>query len=74
MVRAAGTRLLFDTNLQVSCENYELNESADNGYDVELKRVISHGLLHLCGIDDKGPGEREIMEAAENRALAMRSK
>ena len=30
------------------------------------------GILHLCGIDDKGPGEREIMEAAENKALSMR--
>lgn len=37
----------------------------------ELLRVIAHGLLHLCGIDDKGPGEREIMEAAENAALAL---
>ena len=35
-------------------------------------RVIIHGILHLCGINDKGPGEREIMEAAENKALAMR--
>ena len=41
-------------------------------YDEELHRVIIHGILHLCGINDKGPGEREIMEAAENRALAMR--
>ena len=38
----------------------------------ELNRVIIHGILHLCGINDKGPGEREIMEAAENKALAMR--
>ena len=41
-------------------------------YDEELHRVIIHGILHLCGINDKGPGEREIMEEAENRALAMR--
>ena len=41
-------------------------------YDEELHRVIIHGILHLCGINDKGPGEREIMERAENRALAMR--
>ncbi len=41
-------------------------------YDEELHRTIIHGILHLCGINDKGPGEREIMEAAENRALAMR--
>ena len=43
-------------------------------YDDELHRVIIHGILHLCGINDKGPGEREIMEAAENKALAMRKK
>lgn len=40
-------------------------------YDNELLRVIAHGVLHLCGIDDKGPGEREIMEANEDAALAL---
>ena len=34
-------------------------------YDTELLRVIIHGVLHLCGINDKGPGERAVMEAAE---------
>ncbi|WP_321478851.1 rRNA maturation RNase YbeY [uncultured Bacteroides sp.] len=38
-------------------------------YQEELHRTIIHGILHLCGINDKGPGEREIMEAAENKAL-----
>ena len=42
-------------------------------YEEELYRVIIHGVLHLCGINDKGPGERELMEAAENRALTMRT-
>lgn len=42
-------------------------------YEEELHRVIIHGILHLCGINDKGPGEREQMEAAENKALAMRA-
>ena len=41
-------------------------------YDDELYRVIIHGILHLCGINDKGPGEREIMEDAEDKALKMR--
>jgi len=41
------------------------------GYRDELLRVIIHGVLHLCGINDKGPGEREVMEAHENAALAM---
>ena len=40
-------------------------------YDAELKRVIIHGVLHLCGINDKGPGEREIMETHENDALKI---
>lgn len=40
-------------------------------YDAELHRVIIHGVLHLCGIDDKGEGEREIMEGFENEALAL---
>lgn len=40
-------------------------------YDRELRRVIVHGVLHLCGINDKGPGEREIMEAHEDAALDL---
>ena len=40
-------------------------------YRQELFRVIIHGILHLCGINDKGPGEREIMEAAENQSLDL---
>lgn len=43
-------------------------------YDDELHRVIIHGILHLVGINDKGPGEREIMEAAENKALDLLQK
>lgn len=46
-------------------------EGVDATYNSELHRVIAHGLLHLCGINDKGPGEREIMEAHENEALAL---
>lgn len=40
-------------------------------YLSELHRVIIHGILHLCGIDDKGPGEREIMESNENQAIGL---
>lgn len=37
----------------------------------ELMRVVAHGLLHLCGINDKLPGEREVMEAHEDAALLL---
>jgi len=40
-------------------------------YDEEFMRVVIHGVLHLCGINDKGEGEREIMEQHENDALAL---
>ena len=40
-------------------------------YETELMRVMIHGVLHLCGINDKGPGEREVMEQHENAALAL---
>ena len=46
-------------------------EQQGTEYNEELLRVVIHGILHLCGINDKGPGEREIMEAAENKALKL---
>lgn len=48
--------------------NAELFQRA---YNEELMRVVIHGVLHLCGINDKGPGEREIMEVHEDDALAI---
>ena len=48
-------------------------EKFETEYDEELHRTIIHGILHLCGINDKGPGEREVMEANENSALALLS-
>ena len=60
-------------DLVISLDTVKTNaEKFGKTYDEELHRVIIHGILHLCGINDKGPGEREIMEAAENKALAMR--
>ena len=60
-------------DLVISLDTVRTNaELFNRDYDEELHRVIIHGILHLCGINDKGPGEREKMEAAENKALAMR--
>lgn len=55
-------------SLDTVASNAELVGAA---YRTELHRVIIHGVLHLCGIDDKGEGEREIMEGFENEALDM---
>ncbi len=61
-------------DLFISLDTVRTNaEQVGATYEEELHRVIIHGILHLCGINDKGPGEREIMEAAEDKALALRS-
>ena len=38
-------------------------------FDTELKRVIIHGVLHLCGYKDKSPKDAELMRSKENSAL-----
>lgn len=59
-------------DLFISLDTVRTNaEKFNTLYMEELHRTIIHGILHLCGINDKGPGEREIMEANENKALAM---
>ena len=63
---------VINGDLVISLDTVKSNaELFGKAYEEELFRVIIHGILHLCGINDKGPGEREIMEAAENKALEM---
>lgn len=39
-------------------------------FDEELHRILVHGLLHLCGQNDKTPETRSQMTIKENLALA----
>ena len=65
-----GNRISGD--LFISIDTVRTNaELFNKTYADELNRVVIHGVLHLCGINDKGPGEREIMEAEEDKALAL---
>ena len=64
---------VLNGDIVISLDTVRSNaEMLGKDYDEELHRVIIHGILHLCGLHDKAPGEREQMEAAENSALAMR--
>ena len=64
---------VLNGDLVISLDTVRSNaELFGKDYDEELNRVIIHGILHLCGLNDKGPGEREQMEEAENGALALR--
>ncbi len=60
-------------DIVISLDTVRTNaEKFGKTFDDELYRVIIHGILHLCGLHDKAPGEREQMEKAENKALALR--
>ena len=64
---------VLNGDIVISLETVRTNaEKFGKTYEEELFRVIIHGVLHLCGINDKAPGEREIMEENENKALALR--
>ena len=63
---------VLNGDLVISLDTVRSNaELFKKSYEDELNRVIIHGILHLCGINDKGPGEREIMEENENKALTL---
>ncbi len=45
------------------------SEEFGTGFEDELHRILIHGVLHLCGQDDKTPLLRTEMTGKENRAL-----
>lgn len=66
-----GNRISGD--IFISIDTVSSNaEEYHTSLDEEIHRIIIHGILHLCGINDKGEGEREVMTAHENDALKMR--
>lgn len=50
---------------RVSDNAGQLSISAEH----EMRRVLAHGLLHLCGYGDKSPEEEQAMRAKENEWL-----
>lgn len=40
-------------------------------FDKELRRILIHGILHLCGQKDKSPKDKAEMTRKEDEALAL---
>ena len=40
-------------------------------FDDELKRVMSHGVLHYCGYKDKSPKDEALMRLKEDEKIKM---
>ena len=58
--------------MYISIDRVKSNAS-DYGvsFSAELRRVMVHGVLHLCGLNDKTEEETTKMRAEENRLLAL---
>jgi probable rRNA maturation factor len=56
----------------VSVERVKDNATDFNvSFEVELKRVLVHGILHYCGYKDKGEAEELLMRSKEDEKIAM---
>jgi len=63
---------IISGDLFISLETVRTNsEKYNTNYEEELRRVMIHGILHLCGYEDKSPDEKKIMREKENEALAL---
>lgn len=58
--------------IYISTERVEEN-AAEYGisFEEELRRVMIHGVLHLCGFKDKTPDEEKIMRIKEDDYLVL---
>lgn len=50
------------------------SEQFKTDYLEELHRIMIHGVLHLCGVNDKTDKERAYMTECEDKALLLRNK
>lgn len=65
---------IINGDIFISIDTVRSNsEQFKTEFNDELNRIIIHGILHLCGVNDKGPGEREHMTECENKALSLLS-
>ena len=56
----------------VSVERVRDNANDFNvSFDDELKRVLSHGVLHYCGYKDKSPKDEALMRSKEEEKMQM---
>jgi probable rRNA maturation factor len=56
----------------ISTERVKENAEAFKvDFDTELRRVMSHGVLHLTGYGDKSPNQKKIMRNKEEEKIKM---
>ncbi|GAB4260175.1 MAG: rRNA maturation RNase YbeY [Saprospiraceae bacterium] len=65
---------VIEGDIFISVERVAENAKAFGvSFEVELARVMAHGVLHLCGYKDKKPEEQSMMRQKEDESLELRS-
>jgi probable rRNA maturation factor len=59
----SGELLISWDTVQSNALKYKVDKQT------ELKRVVFHGVLHLCGYNDKNKEEKQLMRSKENECL-----
>jgi probable rRNA maturation factor len=63
---------LIQGDIFVSVERVQDNANDFNvSFEEELKRVLSHGVLHYCGYKDKSPEDEALMRSKEEEKMQM---
>lgn len=63
----SDTTLPIISEIYISIERVEYNaQSLNINYDEELRRVMIHGILHLCGYEDSTKQQKIIMREKED--------
>lgn len=66
------TKGKIESDVFISLERVEANAATFNTtFENELYRVLAHGLLHLCGYNDKKKSDVELMRRKEEESLAL---
>ena len=61
---------IINGDIIISIDRVKENaEKFKSDFEEELKRVLIHGVLHLCGYNDKKTADTELMLKKENWAL-----
>lgn len=63
---------LIEGDIFISIDRVKENAIKENeGFNHELRRVLSHGLLHLLGYKDKTKKEADLMRKMENQSIQL---
>ena len=64
------TETVIEGDIFISIERVRENSQTLNTvFEEEIKRVIVHGLLHLCGYDDHAPEDKAEMRRLESEHI-----